>query len=443
MVVGVCWLFGGSGDLSGNAWPGAIRFECRYYVRIGVDLKYRMNAPATASVHLGTPPQGYREWVTTKVHVHGFAELSAVRNVHVNSSEFIAWGNPWRLKLYPGGDVSSDTGWVAMYLVNQSSKEIAMKFGISVNDGNDKQMKIVSMQTSYTFGPVGSQSCGRGWPNFAKRSTIMDALVDGTLVVEVHMKSPTPIKAALPQFVPENPFNKNILQLFNDEESSDIVFQVGEHLFTNNAENDVKIAPFTFHAHCLILNNSGSTVLAELCEMREDPTTPIEIKDISPDVFRHLMYYIYGGKIPDDEMKSRAKEIINAANRYGVATLKLEAEACLVEGTTFCLENVMEHLIYADSMNCALLKEAVMDYIMENKAKVLEKISFDDAPGNLTRDLLAAVVRGEREEGGADGDNNTQFTTMRISELRQKAHEKGLDVDGSREMLIAVLKENS
>ena len=59
-------------------------------------------------------------------------------------------------------------------------------------------------------------------------------------------------------------------------------------------------------------------------------------------------------------------------------------------------------------MNCALLKEVAMDYIMENKAKVLEKISFDDAPGNLTRDLLAAVVRGEREvsrscKGGEGG----------------------------------------
>jgi hypothetical protein len=70
----------------------------------------------------------------------------------------MALGNPCRLKLYPGGDVSSDTGWVAMYLVNHSNKSIDMKFGISVNDGNDKQ--IVSMQTSYTFGPVGSQSCG-------------------------------------------------------------------------------------------------------------------------------------------------------------------------------------------------------------------------------------------------------------------------------------------
>jgi hypothetical protein len=70
--------------------------------------------------------------------------------------------------------------------------------------------------------------------------------------------------------------------------------------------------------------------------------------------------------------------------------------------------------------------------------------SFDDVPRNLMRDLLAAVARGEREEGRTDGDNNVelQFNAMRISELRQRAHEKGLEVDGSREMLIAALKEN-
>ena len=138
-------------------------------------------------------------------------------------------------------------------------------------------------------------------------------------------------------------------------------------------------------------------------------------------------------------MKSLAKEIINAANRYGVATLKLEAEAFLVEGTTFTLENVMEHLIYADSMNCALLKEAAMDYIAENRTKVIGKISFNDAPGNLMNDLLTAVVRGEREADNAENDEY-QFTT--VNELRRKSHEKGLEVDGSREMLISALKAN-
>jgi hypothetical protein len=282
---------------------------------------------------------------------------------------------------------------------------------------------------------------GQGWSNVAERSKLLNALVDGTLVVEVHMKPIEPIIATLPHFIPENPSCNNILQMFNDEESSDIVFAVGEHQSKNSEEKVAKIAPVKFHAHRFMLK-AGSAVLAELCDSIM-ATTPIEIADVSPDVFRHLLYYIYGGKISDDDMKARTKEIIDPANRYGVATLKLEAEACLVEGTTFCLENVMQHLIYADSMNCALLKEVAMDYIVKNKTEVMDKISFDEMiPGNLMRDLMAAYARGEREEGRADGDNNSehQFTTMRISELRQKAHEKGIDVDGSREMLISALK---
>jgi hypothetical protein len=90
------------------------------------------------------------------------------------------------------------------------------------------------------------------------------------------------------------------------------------------------------------------------------------------------------------------------------------------------------------------LKEAAMDFIVENKIKVIETMtSFDDVPSNLMRDLLTAVARGEREEGGVGGENENLFTTMRINELRKKAHEKGLDVDGSREMLIATLIANS
>ena len=85
-----------------------------------------------------------------------------------------------------------------------------------------------------------------------------------------------------------------------------------------------------------------------------------------------------------------------------------------------------------------------MDFIVENKIKVIETMtSFDDVPSNLMRDLLTAVARGEREEGGVGGENENLFTTMRINELRKKAHEKGLDVDGSREMLIATLIANS
>ncbi|KAL3762577.1 hypothetical protein ACHAW5_003115 [Stephanodiscus triporus] len=139
-------------------------------------------------------------------------------------------------------------------------------------------------------------------------------------------------------------------------------------------------------------------------------------------------------------MKLHARGIIDAADKYGVVDLKLAAEACLVETTAFSIENWMDLLLYADSKNCALLKEAAMDFMLENKGEVRKKISFKDAPGDLISDFLAALERGESKDR-TDGDSGTDLSAMRISELRCKAHEKGLNVDGSSEMLIAALKE--
>ena len=189
-------------------------------------------------------------------------------------------------------------------------------------------------------------------------------------------------------------------------------------------------------AHRVIVSNCSS-VFADLCESHGDETTPIQINDVTPDVFRLLLSYMYGGKVSHDDMKSHVWDIIKAADKYGVINLKLEAEAYVVEGITFTIENVKELLIYAESNNLALLKEAAMDYIVENKANVIEKLSFTDAPGTLLNDMLAACVRSETKDGTA---RRSDFSFMRVSLLRRKAHERGLNVDGSREMLIAALK---
>jgi hypothetical protein len=228
--------------------------------------------------------------------------------------------------------------------------------------------------------------------------------------------------------------------LFLDEKSSDIVFEIAEGKGKNSEMKVAKTAPVTFPAHRVIIENCSS-IFADLCESHDDRTTPIQINDVTPDIFRHLLSYIYGGKVSDDDMKSHAKGIIEAADKYGVVNLKLEAEACLVEATTFTIENVMEHLLYAESKNLALLKEVSMDYIVKNKSEVINKLSFNDVPGALVKDVLVATARGEKVVGGSGGDGDeSRFNAMRISELRKMAHEKGINVDGSREMLIAALK---
>ena len=199
----------------------------------------------------------------------------------------------------------------------------------------------------------------------------------------------------------------------------------------------------TFHAHRLILQDGAST-LAEMCKPSLDggSVATIAISDVKPEIFKHMLYYIYGGKLTVKKLKANSKDIIDACDKYGLVSLKLEAEVSYVKSTEFTAENMMDNLLYAESKNLALLKEAVMDYIVENKDHIIGKVSFDDVPGSMITDILSAVSRGEQREDDTSGNAIINYNKMRVGTLRKMLHEKGLDVDGSREAMIALLKEN-
>ena len=55
------------------------------------------------------------------------------------------------------------------------------------------------------------------------------------------------------------------------------------------------------------------------------------------------------------------------------------------------MDNMMDNLLYSDSKNLALLKEAVMDYIVANKTTIIGKVSFSNVPGDIVTDVLTAV----------------------------------------------------
>ncbi|KAL7537192.1 hypothetical protein ACHAXR_010471, partial [Thalassiosira sp. AJA248-18] len=134
-------------------------------------------------------------------------------------------------------------------------------------------------------------------------------------------------------------------------------------------------------------------------------------------------------------------DIIDATDKYGVVNLKLEAEACYARTITLTVDNVIDILVYAESKNCALLKEVAMDFIVGNMDDIIGNISFESVPSSMMMDLLTAVNRGKKKDDDSSNANN--FNTMRVSTLRRKLHQKGLDVDGSREAMIALLKEHS
>ena len=373
--------------------------------------------------------------MTHTLHFHDFASLSTVRGEFFSSPEFMLLDNQWSVEMYPGGDEEEmypggdEEG--SLYLQNMSNNAIDVEYGFSVKDGGGK--KIVHQSTTHhTFDPANSTGLSSWGVGVAKRSLLLSSLIDGTLIIEVRMKLTAPTYDSVsPPFFPETPSGCKMIQgLFLNGKFADIVFEVvGDDAL-----------PVTFSAHRVIVS-SCSSILADLCESHGGGT--IQITGVSPDVFRLLLSYIYSMKISNDDMKTHAKEIIDVADRFGFTSLKLEGEACFVEGTIITVENVMDHLLYAESKNLALLKEASVDYIVANKADAFNKLNTNDLilPGSLIKDLLVALIRNEKEDGTVGGIES-ELAFMRISELRKKAYKKGLDVDGSREMLIVAIEES-
>ena len=152
---------------------------------------------------------------------------------------------------------------------------------------------------------------------------------------------------------------------------------------------------------------------------------------------------MYGGEIPEKEvLGDNARALISASNRFGITGLKLVAEAELASAG-INVENAAELILFADGTHCAMLKEAAMDFFVANSEAVMESSGYADLKESpdLLNELLTAALVGSKKRSEHSGPDNRDYKSMRVSTLRQKLDDKGLDVDGSREMLISRLED--
>ena len=92
-----------------------------------------------------------------------------------------------------------------------------------LSKGDDGKLRKFLPASSPLIGGIGPV---KGYDNFALRSTLLNYLVNGTLIVEVHMRRSLPGRQSAP-FVPENPFIQNALTDFGNEETADVEFELG------------------------------------------------------------------------------------------------------------------------------------------------------------------------------------------------------------------------
>ena len=327
-------------------------------------------------IDVGTPPYP-QEWENIRIHFHNFESEEIRKPGGVQSQEFDSCGTKWYVSICLNDDADSDEPDndtdvdnndergidITLWKVETSAMiHVDYKFIIKDLDGgcvlNEESSNAKYFQTAH-----GKNIMWKRPP--LKVSYLIDPvnniLVDGTLTIELSMKLHNPNPSTLPckAFIPTNPINTLMPSMFNDEETADVLFEVCREEepsdMSTRMSKKAKVSPVRYYAHRCILKLCAPA-LADLCES-SDRLSPIPISNVKPNIFYHLLHYTYGGKIPINELKQHAKDIINASDMYGITNLKLEAEVWYTKCLSPSPENIMDELHYAESKNLALLRE--------------------------------------------------------------------------------------
>ena len=387
-----------------------------------------------------------REWKRIRFVIHDFQYAQTSEHC-IRTSSIKCHGHHWGVKIYPrgvdysddddssGGDANDEAVDVFLSCMTaiRDDTKVKTEFRLSiVTPSSPPKSKLIG-QKKYEFSKY---RLDYGWNNAIRSSAVDGWLFEDALTIQVDIR--VALNDGKKSWKPPNTLSVDMLKMLEtaDADNSDVIFEVGKGRKTKK-----KKGKELFHAHSLILK-SRAPILASLTEDVEEGT-PIPVEDMDPAIFCKILRFIYGGEVPSkDVLKSEARTIIRASDRFGVTGLKLSAEAELASAG-IDVDNCAELILFADGTNCAILKEAAIDYFVANSADVMASDGYEqiEQSPSITKELMLAMAAGSKKRHAEDSSGG-DIKRMRVSTLRQKLDEKGLDVDGSKEMLVARLLEN-
>lgn len=395
-----------------------------------------------AETHVGGAEQVRSEWHTIRAVFHNFSELPSKRGEGVCSETMNCHGYGWKIRIHPGGkafeggdnEEEPPNLAVYLYLIDLPRDESGVKVLFNVRIPSNSI--IVRMPKFFHMSKRGVMAAG--WKKIAKREHVLDAskryLVNGNLILEVDVQV---LLDRPPTWTPTKTSSavcSDMLKLLEStsRDDYDVTFSVGGE----QAEE--------IFAHRTILK-ARAPFLADVVADNPDVNNPIPIDDVEPAIFRMLLRFIYGGELPSKfVLKEVSKSFIRAADKYGCSGLKLAAE-CAMASSEINAKNAAELILFADAMNCAMLKEAAMDFFVENAQEVMASDGFaqvKESPAVMA-ELMELALGGSKKRPAESPDAKSKdYKRMRVATLRQKLDEKGLDVDGSKEAIISRLEKS-
>jgi hypothetical protein len=131
-----------------------------------------------------------KQWNSFLIHFHHFADHPSPPGHRLDSPEFQCNGHKWSLRIYPGGNSTSNEGCVSLYLNHRSRGSATATFEAKIIN---KYGDTLETRRSADDRHFDSSSKNSGWSNIIKLSDILDESKDildsdGTLTVVVSMK---------------------------------------------------------------------------------------------------------------------------------------------------------------------------------------------------------------------------------------------------------------
>lgn len=167
---------------------------------------------------------------------------------------------------------------------------------------------------------------------------------------------------------------------YNASKGSDqslmVLSQNFKDLFLSQRHSDVivTVKDREFPAHKIILE-ARSAVFEKMFEhdMLENRKGVVDIPDFEPDVFQHVLHYIYSGEFVGISPENVC-HLYRASDKYDLGTLKEKCREYMKENMTF--ENVSDILLLCDVYQDLQVKDIVLDFIFQNKSEVLRSKSW-------------------------------------------------------------------
>jgi len=359
------------------------------------------------------PPIDSESWCRTKISddtkhtfawtIERFSERTESNSQFLWSSKFTIRGpdddlnTQWKMKLYPKGDTPEASGYLSVYLSNQTDSEVKARYEFTILDASkNKQNRVKSAFTQFKQKPD-----SWGFRKFIDTNILKSRssqwLPNDTLTIVCDVSIIGAEKTLSGSKYPEeNPRSLKPKQKQQKQLSQDL-----EAFYNCSDFSDVQVVSEgrVFECHQVILSARSPVFRAMLqADMAEAKDKKVTIKNIPSDVVAEMILYIYTGNTPN--LNKLAGDLLGAAEQYQLEMLKNICEDKLCSSLE--ITNSVNHLILGDLYQAHNLKRMALQFVVRNMSTVLRtrdwKESLLDHPA-LMAEVMEAMARKDAGEG--------------------------------------------